>query len=176
MCFVFIWEQTATCATYSINWLVFITEMKSVYCAVRTGSLNKAVCASSLKGSSAGTVLPHTTDCVYRHSNRWLLSFFCDMTPCGLVEIYNVSGNTYFLLSQGRKCFWSLRFLINIHNRTCLARSDAVGWGRKDAGSIPNVVIGISHWHSRTTVPGSTQPLTEMSTRNISWGVKATGA
>jgi hypothetical protein len=24
--------------------------MKSVYCAVRTGSLNKAVCASSLKG------------------------------------------------------------------------------------------------------------------------------
>ena len=44
------WEQTATCATYSINWLVFITEMKSVYSAVRTGSLNKAVCASSVKG------------------------------------------------------------------------------------------------------------------------------
>jgi len=40
MCFVFIWEQTATCATYSINWLVFMTEMKSVYSAVRTGSLN----------------------------------------------------------------------------------------------------------------------------------------
>jgi hypothetical protein len=48
--FVFIWEQTATCATYSINWLVFIAEMKSVYSAVRTGSLNKAVCASSLNG------------------------------------------------------------------------------------------------------------------------------
>jgi len=50
MCFVFIWEQTATCATYNINWLVFITEMKSVYRAVRAGSLNKAVCVSSLKG------------------------------------------------------------------------------------------------------------------------------
>ena len=36
----------ATCATYNINWLVFITEMKSVYSAVRTGSLNRAVCAS----------------------------------------------------------------------------------------------------------------------------------
>jgi hypothetical protein len=48
MCFVFIWEQTTTFATYSINWLVFITEMKSVYCAVRTGSLNKAICSSSL--------------------------------------------------------------------------------------------------------------------------------
>jgi len=29
----------ATCATYSIKWLAFITEMKSVYSAVRTGSL-----------------------------------------------------------------------------------------------------------------------------------------
>ena len=48
--FLFIWEQTATCATYIIKWFGFITEMKSVYCAVRTGSLNKAVCASSLKG------------------------------------------------------------------------------------------------------------------------------
>ena len=28
----------------------FTTEMKSVYCAVRTGSLNKAECASYLKG------------------------------------------------------------------------------------------------------------------------------
>jgi hypothetical protein len=50
MRFAFIWEQTATCATYSINWLVFITEMTSVYSAVRTGALTKAVCASSLRG------------------------------------------------------------------------------------------------------------------------------
>jgi len=52
MCFLFICEQTATCATYIINWLVFITEMRIVYSAVRTGSLNKTVCASSLKGCS----------------------------------------------------------------------------------------------------------------------------
>jgi len=43
-------EQTASCATYIINWLVFITETKSVYSAVRTGPLNKAIYASSLKG------------------------------------------------------------------------------------------------------------------------------
>jgi len=30
--------------------MVFVTEMKSVYSAVRTGSLNKAVCHMSLKG------------------------------------------------------------------------------------------------------------------------------
>ena len=49
MCCVFAWKQTATCATYNINWLAFITEMKSVYCAVRNVSLNEAVCHSSLK-------------------------------------------------------------------------------------------------------------------------------
>ena len=48
--FVLIWQQTATCATYSINWLVFTTEMKSVYSAVRTASLNREVWRSYLKG------------------------------------------------------------------------------------------------------------------------------
>jgi len=40
------------------------------------------------------------------------------------------------------------------------------------AGSIPDDVIGIFQWHNpsgRTTALGSTQPLTEMSTRCISW-------
>jgi hypothetical protein len=44
---------------------------------------------------------------------------------------------------------------------------------RKVAGSIPDGVIGIFHWHNpsdRTMALGSTQPLTEMSTRSISWG------
>ena len=35
MCFVWIWEQTAIISLYSINWLVFLTEVESVYCAVR---------------------------------------------------------------------------------------------------------------------------------------------
>ena len=49
----------------------------------------------------------------------------------------------------------------------------------KIAGSIPDGVIGIFHWHNpscHTMAVGSTQPLTEMSTRSISWGVKAAGA
>jgi len=44
---------------------------------------------------------------------------------------------------------------------------------RKFAGSIPDGVTGIFHWHNlsdRTMALGSTQPLTEMSTRSISWG------
>jgi len=40
MCFVWISEQTAIISLYNINWLVFITETESVYCAVRTGYWN----------------------------------------------------------------------------------------------------------------------------------------
>jgi hypothetical protein len=47
---------------------------------------------------------------------------------------------------------------------------------RQVAGSIPDGVIRIFHWHNhvgRTMALGSAQPLTEMSARNISWGGKA---
>ena len=50
---------------------------------------------------------------------------------------------------------------------------------RKVAVSIPDGVVGIFYWHNpsdRATTAGSTQPLTEMSTWNISLGVKAAGA
>ena len=56
------------------NWLVFITEMKSVYCAVRTGSLNKAVCASSLKPANTPSRL-HSTELppppTHTHTTGW---------------------------------------------------------------------------------------------------------
>ena len=47
---------------------------------------------------------------------------------------------------------------------------------RKDAGSISVVVIGTFHRCNPsgcTMTLGTTQLLTEMSTRDISWGVKA---
>jgi len=50
VCFVRISNKTAEFALRNIKRFVFITVVESVYSAVRTGSLNKAVCASSLKG------------------------------------------------------------------------------------------------------------------------------
>ena len=93
MCFVFIWEQTATCATYIINCLVSITEMKSIYCAVRTGSLTKEVCRPSLKGlrrrcyllsptikrnkgsvwNGKNYVLPQHLNLPDKHGSKWFL-------------------------------------------------------------------------------------------------------
>ena len=49
----------------------------------------------------------------------------------------------------------------------------------KVVGSISHGVIGIFHWHNpsgRTMVLVLTQLLTEMSTKNFSWSVKAAGA
>ena len=63
-------------------------------------------------------------------------------------------------------------------------RGGTFGWGtalqsRNVTGSITDGVTEMFHWHNpsgRTMALGSTQPLTEMSTRNISWGVKTAGA
>ena len=47
---------------------------------------------------------------------------------------------------------------------------------RKVAGSSPDCVITIFYWYNpsgRIMALGSTQPLTEMRTMNIPWGVKA---
>ena len=49
---------------------------------------------------------------------------------------------------------------------------------QKVAGSIPDGVIGIFHWHNpsdRTMALSSTHPLTEMGTMSISLWVKAAG-
>jgi hypothetical protein len=55
------------------------------------------------------------------------------------------------------------------------ARGGAVveATNRKVAGSLPDDVIGNFHWHNpsgRTMALGSTQPLREIITRNISLG------
>ena len=50
---------------------------------------------------------------------------------------------------------------------------------RKVAGSIPDSNIGIFHWlkpSDRIMAVRSTQPVTEMTARDITWGVKADGA
>ena len=101
MCFVFIWEQTATCATYSINWLVFITEMKSVYSAVRTGSLNKAVWASSLKAS---TTVPYAGGRTELPSSSSLLQTWVAASKTGSPlqgrPHYNSSVTTVFVYNN----------------------------------------------------------------------------
>ena len=67
-------------------------------------------------------------------------------------------------------CWFLLRFIWGTSVALWL-RCCATNW--KVTGSIPDGFIGIFHWHNtsdRTMALGSTQPLTEMNTRRISWG------
>jgi len=75
--------------------------------------------------------------------------------------------------------YWRLRGSIGILDALTAGVTRWRSWLRncatsqKVAGSIPDVVTEIFHWHNpsdRTRARGSTQPTTEMSTRNIFWG------
>ena len=97
---------------------------------------------------------PQSSDLIRRTvCNKWLL---CDR-KCSLIKMRNCCVYIFHMVGGTQWRSW-LR-----HSAT----------SRKVADSIPNGVIGIFHWHNpsdRTMVLGSTQPLTEMSTRNIFWG------
>ena len=70
---VFLWisEQTAIISVHIINWLVFITEMECVYCAVRAESLNVTRCNFRLSRVNV--------ECINIHYNRTKFSN-CDAT------------------------------------------------------------------------------------------------
>jgi hypothetical protein len=83
--------------------------------------------------------------------------FLCFIPPCS--QILSYTWKWSLLYSKGRHAV--AQWL-----RHCAAN-------RKVAGSIPDGVTGSFNWHNpsgRTMALGSTQPLTEMSTRNMSWG------
>jgi hypothetical protein len=66
--------------------------------------------------------------------------------------------------------------LLKRSTRVAETRGGAVGWGTAlQAGRswvwFPMVSMQFLHWHNPSGL-GSTQPLTEMSTRNIFWGSK----
>jgi len=90
-------------------------------------------------------------------------------------------------VSNWQSNFGTFSCLWNTHSKGKGARCWWGSWLRhcaksqKIVGSTPDGVIEIFHWHhpsGRTIALGSTQPLTEMSTRNISWGgvLKAAGS
>ena len=71
--------------------------------------------------------------------------------------------------------FFQIYFSSYYHNRHVLAQFiEALRYKPAGRGLYSNGVTGILHWHNPSFL-GSTQPLTEMSTRNISWGGKAAG-
>jgi hypothetical protein len=74
-----------------------------------------------------------------------------------------------------RKVTGSFKILQHVRWRSWLRHSAA---SRKVAGSIPDGVTKIFHWHNYTALTMGlepTQPLRKVNTKNISLGVKAAG-
>jgi len=89
-----------------------------------------------------------------------------------LVQWHSVTSLKTWILQHKTQLQWTLGYAVMSWLRHCAA-------SRKVAGSIPDGFIGIFHWHnpfSCTMALGLTQPLIEMSTRNISWGIKVASA
>ena len=100
------------------------------------------------------SIFQHPFFCTYHCPNFHL--------PEGRVQCLEIFRAIHFVFFPPCKCCW-LR-----HYATSL----------QVTGSITDGVIGIFHWHNpsgRNRTLGSTQPLTETSTKNISRGVKAAG-
>jgi hypothetical protein len=112
---------------------------------------------------------------------RDLVCFTTRFGQLGLLQLIQlcmeyVEGNYQHTVLQIFIIYYNILYIWGTRWRSWLRHCST---SRKVAGSIPERVIGIFRWHNpfgRTIALGSTQPLTEMSTRNTSWGVKAAGA
>jgi len=123
-------------------------------------------------------------DCTYSNnhlSNRYCCLLVSKQTAVSvwqmIVTVCTVLKSWWWTERQSETCWVSFQNKINLIHWCILGTR----WrrllrhctsSRKVAGSIPDGVIRIFHWHStssRTMTLGLTQPLTKMSTSNISW-------
>ena len=97
--------------------------------------------------------------------------------------LINIVGHSYTVIRT-----MIVMFPVNWHLVQAVHISRSTRWSSwlrywatsgRSRGLIRNGFIGIFDWYnpfSRTLALGMTQPLREMSTKNISWAVKAAGA
>jgi hypothetical protein len=113
MCFVFIWEPTATGATYSINCLVFTAETKSVYCAVRTGNLSNSL-RLVFKGLNMNTLNVCPT-IFRRHTSRQKTLLLKPMMRFKVIHSLcdSFQGWTSQWVILGLKTIWNNRPILN---------------------------------------------------------------
>ena len=113
MCFVWISEQTAIISLCNINWLVFITETRSVYCAVRSASLYIYV------------KKPVVTPCVYacRH-NAFITSRYIELKlNARFMSAFLSHKRTFSCCSRHLRCRWQQSHLFMMLNTRLSIRS-----------------------------------------------------
>jgi hypothetical protein len=127
-----------------------------------------------LPNNTASETFSHKSGAVW--SVDWI---FTTGTPCWrwpreYVTMDRTFYSSFETGSNSSHSYCHICFPITFIMEACIRTMIIVlSTSRKDAGSIIDGVIGFFHWHNpsgRTMALWWTQPLTEMSTRNVSWG------
>ena len=126
----------------------------------------------------AKKIIPLNCKCVTWHSNpswRWVFGPY-GAALGAVMELRDecLQGGRLVNGQQDANGSGATKFRSTIYRRSWALVKEATV-----AGSIPDYVIGTFHWHNlsgRIMDPGLIQSLTKMTTRNISWRVKAAGA
>jgi hypothetical protein len=102
-------RRTKISALYSINRLVFITETGCVYCAVRTGPLNKIDHVASLKCLCCITLLNlhRSSDYIEHKPVRCHVLYILSALQCSRIICW---CNFTSLLNHGNRFLFSYRF------------------------------------------------------------------
>lgn len=95
-----------------------------------------------------------------RGQNEWRVN-------CGSQRLFASKVRLFYLLSLNRRT----AFGYAVRGERSWLRQSARG--QKVAGSVSDGVTGIFHW---VNLSGHTRPLTELCTRDVLWGIKASGA
>jgi hypothetical protein len=112
------------------------------------------------------TILTH-----YVYASVPLHVYMCERVPA--LELFRFGNITCRYIRYVIESIWISDIFLPLQGTEVAQCLRYIATNRKVAGSVPDGVIGIFHWDNpsdRTMALGSAQPLTEMSTKRISWG------
>jgi hypothetical protein len=120
--------------------------------------------------------IPKFLACLHKHATPpsfWSRKFIPHNQPYFLNLMFCWPALWYRLITRTNLLHFTITCTLLKLGARCGIVGETLCYNRKIAGSSPNGVTGFFLWHNpsgSTMALGSTQPLTEMSTRNISWG------
>jgi len=146
------------------------TTLRNAFCMQE--STDVQVCP---EGAWTALLLPVNVNCTL--SFAWTAQSETEVELC---SFFNFGARRGCMVNATPQSLYRWVYVLNSCNKEIkLGGTQWRSWfghratSRKVAGSICDGAIGIFHWHNpsgRTVALRSTQSLTEMSTRNISWG------
>ena len=138
MCSVWNWEQTATISLYSINWLVFITEIQCllcgtdwiyVLCMLTLQSPVVTICTTSLTFNNS-TFCPHNV-------------FMCFVWIWEQIAIISLNSNDWLVFITETECLrrgadWSFYIYVTYTNSRLQITADCITNGVSSITSCKN--------------------------------------